>query len=109
MAAQRKRRSDRNHIVYEILGPEGSYIGVTAKTETTVLKSIRSRAAKHWYRAQTENKDWLLCGFLRTVPSKDLVDIRVRELIRGKRAAHQREREIIRAEQPYYNTDKRGL
>ena len=104
----RKKRTDRNHLVYEIIGAQGSYVGVTAKTETTVLKSIRSRAAKHWYRAQTEGRAWLLCEFLRTLESKEQVDIRVRELIRGKAEAHRREREIIRAENPFYNTDKRG-
>ena len=104
----RKKRSDRNHIVYEIIGPQGSYVGVTAKTETTVLKSIRSRAAKHYYRAQTESKAWALCEFLRTLESKEQIDIRVRELVRGKAEAHAREREIIRAETPFYNTDKRG-
>lgn len=105
----RAKRSDRNHIIYEIQGPQGHYVGVTAKTETTVLKSIRARAAKHYYRARTESKQWALCEFLRTLDSKDEVDIRVRELIRGKSLAHQREREIIRAERPFYNTDKRGV
>jgi len=102
-----KKRSDRNHIVYEILGPQGSYIGVTAKTESTVLKSLRSRAAKHFYRAHTENKSWLICEFLRGLTSKDEIDIRAREIIRGKAAAHARERELIRELRPYYNTDQR--
>jgi len=106
--AMRKKRTDRNHIIYEIQGPQGSYVGVTAKTETTVLKSIRARAAKHYYRAKTESKEWALCQFLRGLESKEQVDIRVRELVRGKREAHLREREIIRAENPFYNTDKRG-
>jgi hypothetical protein len=35
-----KPRTDRNHIIYEIVTPVGSYIGVTAKTQTTVLKSL---------------------------------------------------------------------
>jgi hypothetical protein len=109
MAATRKKRVDRTHIIYEIVGAEGSYIGVTAKTETTVLKSIRSRAAKHFYRAQKETKDWMLCEFLRTLSSKEDIDIRVRELIRGKAEAHTRERELIRELNPFYNTDKRGV
>jgi hypothetical protein len=108
MTDTRKKRSDRNHIIYEIQGPQGSYVGVTAKTESTVLKSIRARAAKHFYRAKTEAKDWALCSFLRTLESKEQVDIRVREMVRGKREAHLREREIIRLENPFYNTDKRG-
>ncbi len=104
-----KKRSDRNHIIYTIQGPQGSYIGVTAKTESTVLKSVRSRVAKHFYRAQKETKNWALCELLRTYASKDDVDVRVLEIVRGKREAHARERELIRTLNPFYNTDKRGV
>jgi len=104
-----KKRSDRNHIIYTIVGPQGTYIGVTAKTESTVLKSVRSRVAKHFYRAQTETKSWALCELLRSYSSKDLIDVRVLEIVRGKAEAHARERELIRAERPFYNTDKRGV
>lgn len=104
----RAKRTDRNHIIYQIQGPEGVYIGVTAKTETTVLKSVRSRIAKHYYRAKTETKQWALCSLLRSYTSKDDVDVRVLEIVRGKAAAHARERELIRSMNPFYNTDKRG-
>jgi hypothetical protein len=105
----RKKRTDRNHIIYEIVTPAGSYIGVTAKTETTVLKSIRTRAAKHFYRAKKESKEWLLCTVLRGYNSKDEIDIRPLEMIRGKAAAHVRERELIAEINPALNTDKRGM
>ena len=104
----RAKRSDRNHIIYQIQGPQGIYVGVTAKTESTVLKSIRARIAKHYYRAQKETKDWMLCALLRTYASKDDIDVRVLEIVRGKREAHARERELIRELRPFYNTDKRG-
>lgn len=105
----RKTRTDRNHIIYEIVTPIGSYIGVTAKTESTVLKSLRARAAKHYYRARTESKTWALCQYLRTLADKAEIDIRMHEMIRGKTAAHARERELIRELNPALNTDKRGL
>ena len=105
----RAKRSDRNHIIYQIVGPQGIYVGVTAKTESTVLKSVRSRVAKHWYRAQRETKQWALCELLRSYESKDDIDVRVLEIVRGKREAHSRERELIRAMNPFYNTDKRGV
>ena len=104
-----KKRSDRNHIIYTIVGPEGSYVGVTAKTETTVLKSVRAHVAKHWYRAHAETKQWALCELLRGYDSKEAIDVRVVEIVRGKAQAHAREREIIRSENPFYNTDKRGV
>ena len=105
----RAKRTDRNHIIYQIVGPEGIYVGVTAKTESTVLKSIRARVAKHYYRAKTETKSWALCSLLRTYASKDDIDVRVIEIVRGKAEAHRRERELIRELCPFYNTDKRGV
>jgi Mg2+ and Co2+ transporter CorA len=105
----RKKRTDRMHIIYQIVTAEGSYIGVTAKTESTVLKSIRARAAKHFYRAKKETKDWLLCEALRKLTDKSQVDIRAVELIRGKKPAHTRERELIAIMNPELNTDKRGM
>lgn len=106
--ATRKRRSDRNHIIYELRVPQGNYIGVTAKTESTVLKSVRVRANKHFYRAHSENKDWSLCVALRELNDKMDIEILVHEIVRGKAAAHRREVEIRRAVQPTLNTDKRG-
>jgi hypothetical protein len=104
----RKKRVDRNHIVYELVVNGLNYIGVTAKTETTVLKSVRARAAKHFYRAKTEGKEWLLCIALRELASKDEIEIKVHEVIRGKAAAHKREVEIRRAIVPVLNSDCRG-
>ena len=104
----RAKRSDRNHIIYELRVPGGNYIGVTAKTETTVNKSVRSRAAKHFYRAKTENKDWALCRALRDLADKNMIEIIVHEIVRGKAAAHKREVEIRRAVAPTLNTDVRG-
>jgi hypothetical protein len=107
-AAARKKRSDRNHIIYELIVNGLNYIGVTAKTESTVLRSVQVRANKHWYRAQKENKDWSLCVALRELASKDLIEIRVHEIVRGKAAAHKREVELRRMIKPVLNTDVRG-
>lgn len=104
----RKKRSDRNHIIYELVVNGQNYIGVTAKTESTVLKSVRARAAKHFYRAKTEMKDWLLCRALRELTSKEEIEIRVHEIVRGKAEAHRREVEIRRMVRPVLNTDVRG-
>ena len=104
----RKKRVDRNHIIYELVVNGKNYIGVTAKTETTVLKSVRSRAAKHFYRAKKENKDWTLCIALRELGSKDDIEIRIHAIIRGKAEAHRAEVQIRRAVKPNLNTDTRG-
>ena len=104
----RAKRSDRNHIIYELVVGGENYIGVTAKTESTVLKSVRARAAKHFYRAKTETKNWLLCEALRQLASKEDIEIRVHEIVRGKAAAHKREVELRRSIRPTLNTDCRG-
>ena len=106
--APRKKRVDRNHIIYELVVNGKNYIGVTAKTESTVLKSVRSRAAKHFYRAKTEGKDWLLCAELRKLTDKSQIEILVHAVIRGKAEAHKTEVAIRRAVKPVLNTDTRG-
>ena len=108
MGMKRKKRTDRTHIIYRLSVGTKFYIGVTAKTESTVLKAVRVRANKHFYRAKTENKNWALCVALRELASKDEIEIRVHEIIRGKAAAHRREVEIRRLINPALNTDIRG-
>lgn len=104
----RKKRVDRNHIIYELRVNGGNYIGVTAKTESTVLKSVRARAAKHFYRAKKEDKQWSLCVALRELTSKDEIEILVHEIVRGKGEAHKREVQLRRQINPTLNTDIRG-
>ena len=104
----RKKRADRNHIIYELRVNGLNYIGVTAKTETTINKSVLARAAKHFYRAKTETKNWLLCQELRKLTDKSEIEVYVHEVIRGKAAAHKREVELRRLINPALNTDIRG-
>jgi len=104
----RKKRTDRNHIIYELRVNGLNYIGVTAKTESTINKSVLARAAKHFYRAKTESKNWLLCQALRQLNDKSEIEVLVHEVIRGKAAAHKREVELRRQLQPVLNTDVRG-
>jgi len=104
----RKKRVDRTHIIYELVVNGGNYIGVTAKTETTINKSVLARAAKHFYRAKRESKDWLLCHALRTLADKSEIQCYILETVRGKAAAHLREVELRRQLKPVLNTDVRG-
>jgi len=104
----RKKRSDRNHIIYELRVNGLNYIGVTAKTESTINKSVLARAAKHFYRAKKETKNWLLCKELRKLADKSEIEVLVHEVVRGKAAAHKREVELRRLINPALNTDIRG-
>jgi hypothetical protein len=105
----RKKRTDRNHIVYSITVGEERYIGVTAKTESTVPKSLWSRLSKHWYRRNDPARlHWALYSALRSLTDRAEAVIKVEHIVRGKEAAHKLERELIRQYRPVLNTDKRG-
>jgi hypothetical protein len=104
----RKKRVDRMHIIYELVVNGENYVGVTAKTESTVNKSVWSRASKHFYRAKTEQKNWSLCVALRELDHKHEIEVYVLEVLRGKAAAHKREVELRRFYKPTLNTDVRG-
>ena len=104
----RKKRVDRTHIVYELNVLGLTYIGVTAKTESTVLKSVKTRAAKHFYRAHNDGKNWLLCEALRQLSDKSEIAVRVLAVVRGKAEGHKLEVELRRQHEPALNTDCRG-
>jgi hypothetical protein len=98
---------NRNHIIYELRVNGQNYIGVTAKTQATTLKSIQARVSKHWYRSQTEGLNWLLCRALRSIATREQIEVCVHEMVQGKAEAHRRERALIRELQPILNSDRR--
>jgi hypothetical protein len=98
----RKKRSDRTHIIYELVCNGQSYIGITAKTYPTVNASVISRFKKHTFRARTEDKQWPLYKTMRKF-GPDAFEIFILETLRGKAAAHAREVELIREMQPALN------
>ena len=102
----RRKRTDRTHIVYKIMSGTDFYIGVTAKTESTVLKSVRVRMNKHLYRSRTEDKSWALYEALRN-RGPGAFAYGIMAVVRGKSAAHSVERALIRELRPTLNTDVR--
>lgn len=104
----RKKRSDRTHIVYQIESGEDFYIGVTAKTASTVKKSVMTRCMKHLYRSRSEDKSWALYECMRERGVEGFV-VRVLAVVRGKSEAHNYERGLIRELRPNLNTDVRGV
>jgi hypothetical protein len=98
----RKKRSDRTHILYQLVVGEDSYVGLTAKTNSTVNKSVQVRFVKHMSRARSENKPWPLYEAMRT-HGPEAFEIYILETVRGKLQAHSRERELINELQPTLN------
>ena len=97
----RKKRNDRNYVLYRLYIDGQEYIGLTVSVGRAFLRSVKVRVQKHISRSKVENKDWTVCEALR---SADVVEYEVLEVIRGRKAAYQRERELIAEYQPELNT-----
>jgi len=99
-----KKRCDRNHVIYCLTAETGDqYIGLTVAQGQAYLRSVKVRVQKHLSRAKMENKGWSLYSFLRDNPEVGLT-YEVVEVVRGRKPAHQRERELIAEYQPTLNT-----
>ena len=100
----RKRRQDSNHAVYTItnLVTGDYYIGITV-CSGSVKRALKVRFQKHVRRAVTEGKVWALCNSIREYGA-DVHRVDFVETVRGRKPAHARERELIRADAPALNS-----
>ena len=92
----RKLRSDRNHVLYglTLMDTGATYVGVTVADGSALVRAVKVRVQKHFSRAFKENKAWTLCQAIRSNPNGDW-RYEVLEVVRGRKAAHQRERVMI--------------
>jgi hypothetical protein len=97
----RKKRNDRNYILYQLTVDEQTYIGLTVAVGQAFLRSVKVRVQKHISRAFKENKEWSLCEAIR---GADSIQYSVIEVVRGRKNAYQRERQLIAECQPELNT-----
>lgn len=97
----RKKRNDRNYVLYRLYVDGAEYIGLTVSVGRAFLRSVKVRVQKHISRAVVEDKNWSLCNALRNAES---VEYEVLEVIRGRKAAYSRERELIAEYSPELNT-----
>lgn len=98
----RKKRSDRNHIVYMLTNcvTGDYYIGVTQGSRQ---RDLRIRVQKHIRRALTEGKSWALCDAIRSYGAESFVAQQL-AVVRGKVAAHAFERQLIGECSPTLNS-----
>ena len=102
----RKRRTDRNQVIYYIqdVVTLEYYIGLTAmEFKGNVRKTLNRRIQKHIQRAMTENKNWGLSRAIRDRGTERFVYGPI-QIVRGKKAAHEIETQMINTLQPALNT-----
>ena len=103
---KRKKRSDRNHVIYCITNmiTGEQYVGLTALLfKGNVKRTLNRRMQKHYQRAMAESKSWGLCKNLRKYGPESFT-FGALEIVRGKAAAHERETMLINTYTPMMNT-----
>jgi len=105
---RRKKRSDRNHIIYQLIAPGGErYLGVTFARGKAYKRSAKIRWEAHMRNALEYDRQNLLSMAIREYGPNSF-QREVLEIVRGKQNAHNRERELIRLIQPELNMEGMG-
>ena len=102
---KRTARRDSNYVIYaaECVDTGAVYIGLTRKTQTTVVKSVLERWRKHKSRARNENRLWALYVYLKTGGLELNWTHRVIAVIRGRAEAYAWERQYVKTHKPTLN------
>jgi RNase P protein component len=101
----RKRRSDRNHVIYLLTNvvTDEKYVGITVVTGKAVKRSLNERWKRHVHRALHEDRKWKLCAAIRAHGPLSFKQ-EVVKVVRGKAVAHREERELISTLSAVLNT-----
>jgi len=104
----RKRRNDRNHIIYQLTAPNGDrYVGITFARGRAYKRSAKIRFEAHVRNANEYNLENLLSHSIREHGAENFKK-EILEIVRGKQNAHDRERELIAVFQPELNMEGMG-
>ena len=104
----RKRRNDRNHVIYQLTAPNGErYLGVTFARRRAWKRSAKIRWEAHVRNALDYDRQNLLSVAIREHGVENF-SREVLEIVRGKQNAHNRERELIKRIQPELNMEGMG-
>lgn len=101
----RKKRSDRNHIIYQITNTvtQEFYIGVTVSGSRHYQKSLRSRWLRHIYKANVLNANFTISENIRKYGT-EVFQQSIIKIVRGKSAAFAIESQLINESKPVLNT-----
>ena len=104
----RKRRNDRNHVIYLLTAPNGDrYVGITFSRGRAFKRSAKIRWEAHVRNAMDYERMNLLSISIREHGVKSFKR-EVLEVVRGKKNAHARERELIKMLMPELNMEGMG-
>ena len=104
----RKRRNDRNHVIYQLTAPNGDrYVGITFARGRAFKRSAKIRWEAHVRNAMDYGRMNLLSLSIREHGVENFKR-EVLEVVRGKQNAHDRERELIKIMEPELNMEGMG-
>jgi len=104
----RKRRNDRNHIIYQLTAPNGDrYVGITFARGRAYKRSTAIRFRAHVRNANEYSLENLLSYSIREHGAENFKK-EILEIVRGKQNAHDRERELIAVFRPELNMEGLG-
>lgn len=104
----RKKRTDRNHVIYKVtcVVTGDFYVGLTVCTHGTTIKGVQyaadRRFQKHACRATSEKANLPLCKSIRRHGKESFV-VEPLWIVRGKETAHEVEREVVKDLNPNLN------
>lgn len=104
MLNKRKRRNDRNHIVYQVtcMVTGDTYIGITVARGRAYKKSLEIRWKGHLHHAFVEHRDLPFAATIR-YHGPDAFTKEILTIVRGKAAAHKTEIQLIKTLKPTLN------
>ena len=102
----RKRRTDRNHIIYLItcLVTGDTYVGITVVRGRAFKKSLHIRWMNHVYHAMVEGRTFPLQKLIRKHGPEAFAH-EILKVVRGKETAHVTEKKLIKKLCPTLNVE----
>lgn len=105
----RKKRCDRNHVIYKIENKVTGeiYIGMTYARGRAFLKSAKARWKAHQYNAFVGGRETVLYDNMRKYGVK-AYKVSVVKVVRGKKECHKEETSFIKEAKPQLNMVSMG-